>query len=338
MAIFNMKAAVLKGIHQPLEIQEVKIPELKPGEALVKLKASAFNHRDWWIQKGLYAGLKFPVILGSDGSGIVEKVENPQDSAWLNKAVIINPSLDWGENERVQSPKYRILGLPEDGTFAEYVAVPVKNLVEKPDYLSWEEAAALPLAGLTAFRALFTRGEASPNDHILITGVGGGVALFVFQLALALGAKVWVTSGKPDKIQKAIQMGAQGGVNYKEPEWSKNLKKLSNGFDLIIDSAAGPDFKELIELAKPGGRIVFYGGTNGNLPELLPAKIFWKQLDIKGSTMGSDKEFLQLVHFFKKHQIRPIISKIFPLNDAEIALRELDEPNQFGKIVLLNET
>jgi len=333
-----MKAAVLEGVNQPIIIKEVQIPELKEGEALVKLKASAFNHRDWWIQKGLYAGLKFPIILGSDGAGIVEKVFNSIHSDWLSKEVMINPSLDWGMNERVQSSKYRILGLPEDGTFAEYVVVPVSNLIEKPDYLTWEQAAAIPLAGLTAYRALFTRGEATQTDNILITGVGGGVALFAFQMAIALGAKVWVTSGKLDKIQKAIQMGAQDGVNYKDIDWSKNLKKLSNGgFDLIIDSAAGPDFKELVELAKPGGRIVFYGGTNGNIPELLSAKIFWKQLDIKGSTMGSNKEFIDMVSFFQKYKLQPVINEVFSLLEAEKAIRKFDEPNQYGKIVMFNE-
>lgn len=333
-----MKAAVLEGVHQPIVIKEVPIPELQKNQVLVKLKASAFNHRDWWIQKGLYAGLKFPIILGSDGTGIVVKVENPEHQCWLNTEVIINPSLDWGDNERVQSSKYRILGLPEDGTFAEYVAVPHQNLVKKPEYLSWEEAAALPLAGLTAYRALFTRGEATSADNILVTGVGGGVALFAFQMAMTIGANVWVTSGKPEKIQKAIQMGAQDGVNYKEEHWAQHLKKISHGgFDLIIDSAAGKDFKELIELAKPGGRIIFYGGTNGNIPELLPAKIFWKQLDIKGSTMGSDKEFIQLVHFFDNHKIKPVVSEVFSLLEAEKAIRKLDEPNQFGKIVMLNE-
>ncbi len=333
-----MKAAVLKGVNQPIEINEVPIPELQNHQVLVKLKASALNHRDWWIQKGLYAGLKFPVILGSDGSGIVVKIQNTEHQNWLNHEVIINPSLEWGDNQRVQSANYRILGLPEDGTFAEYVAIPVQNIVKKPAYLSWEEAASLPLAGLTAFRALFTRGEAQKSDNILITGVGGGVALFAFQMAIAIGANVWVTSGKLEKISKAIKLGAKGGANYKEENWFKNLKKDSfGGFDLIIDSAAGKDFKELIELAKPGGRIVFYGGTNGNLPELLPAKIFWKQLDIKGSTMGSDKEFVQLVKFFEEHKIKPIVSEVFSLLEIEKAIRRFDEPNQFGKIVIINE-
>ncbi len=333
-----MKAVILEGVNQPLTIKEVSIPEVKENQALIKLKASAFNHRDWWIQKGLYAGLKFPVILGSDGAGVVVEVSNPKHNHWINKEVIINPSLEWGDNERVQSARYRILGMPEDGTFAEYVVVPIQNIVEKPKYLSFEEAAALPLAGLTAYRALFTRGMATAYDNVLITGVGGGVALFAFQMAVAIGAKVWVTSGKQEKIQKAISMGAQNGVNYKETDWAKNLKKLSyGGFDLIIDSAAGESFKELVEIAKPGGRIVFYGGTNGNIPELLPAKIFWKQLDIKGSTMGSDKEFHQLIDFFTKHKIKPVISEIYSLNNAEKAIRTMDEPNQFGKIVMKNE-
>lgn len=333
-----MKAAVLGGVHQPLEVKDVPVPDLSAHQVLVKIKTSALNHRDWWIQKGLYAGLKFPIILGSDGAGAVVKVQNPEHESWVNQEVIINPSLEWGDNERVQSSNYRILGLPEDGTFAEYVAVPATNVVKKPSYLSWEEAAALPLAGLTAYRALFTRGEAKPNENILVTGVGGGVALFAFQMAVAIGANVWVTSGKSEKIQRAIQLGAKEGANYKEDNWAKKLKKSSDGgFDLIIDSAAGKDFKELIEIAKPGGRIVFYGGTNGNIPELLPAKIFWKQLDIKGSTMGSDKEFLQLVQFFEKHQLKPIVSEVFSLLDAEAAIRRLDEPNQFGKIVMQNE-
>lgn len=209
-----MKAIVLHGVKEPLILRDVPIPQLNSQEALVRIKAAAFNRRDWWIQQGQYAGLKFPIIPGSDGAGIVESVGAGVDSTWVGKAVIINPSINWGANEAFQQKTSSILGLPEDGTFAEYVRVPVENLHEKPQHLSFAEAAALPLGGLTAYRSLFTRANLMAGEKVLIIGIGGGVASFALQFAMHAGASVYVTSGNPVKIEQAITLGAGGGVLY----------------------------------------------------------------------------------------------------------------------------
>ncbi|MCS7013453.1 MAG: zinc-binding dehydrogenase [Chloroherpetonaceae bacterium] len=324
-----MKAAVLTAVSAPLVLQEVEKPSPSDGEALVALRYAALNHRDVWIQKGLYAGLKFPIILGSDGAGTVVECRH---SAWLGKEVIINPSLDWGPNEKAQQKSFRILGLPDNGTFAEFLKIPIQNLCEKPAHLSWQEAAALPLAGLTAYRALFSRAALQPNEKVLITGIGGGVALFALQFALAIGAEVWVTSGSDRKLSRALAMGAKGGANYQTPDWDTPLKSV--GFDVILDSAGGEGFSKLIDLAAPGARIVFVGATRGPVKELVLQKIFWKQLSLLGSTMGSPADFASMITFVTTHQIHPIVDCTFPLAEAETALRYLDSAKQFGKIAL----
>jgi len=324
-----MRAAVLEGVNLPLRLKLVETPSLSDQHAIVRLHAAALNHRDLWIQQGQYAGLKFPIILGSDGAGVVVECSEPR---WIGKEVIINPSLDWGTSETAQQKSFRILGLPDNGTFAEFVKVPIENLFEKPAHLSWTEAAALPLAGLTAYRALFSRAHLQPKEKVLITGIGGGVALFGLQFALAIGAEVWVTSGSDEKLAKAISLGAKGGANYRSPAWESELKSI--GFDVILDSAGGASFLKLLELATPGGRIVFVGATSGAPPSLPMQRIFWKQLSILGSTMGSPKDFSQMIDFVKSHTVIPVVSDVLSLSDAELALRKMHNAEQFGKIVL----
>src|ERR1035437_9682707 len=167
-----MKAIVLEGPDKPLLLKEVEKPTLKPGEVLVKIKAAALNRRDYWITIGKYAGIKYPIILGSNGAGLLAEAGSDAENEWLGKEVIINPGYDWGKHPEYQSKEFRILGLPDDGTFAEYVKVRAEYLYPKPTHLSWEHAAALPLAGLTAYRALFTKGRAAKGDKALIVGVG----------------------------------------------------------------------------------------------------------------------------------------------------------------------
>jgi NADPH:quinone reductase-like Zn-dependent oxidoreductase len=330
----KMKAVVLKDKLMPLTVEAVDRPIPQRGEVRVKVVAAALNHRDLWIQKGQYAGLKFPIILGSDGSGVVEMVGEGVSEDLMGKNVIINPSIHWGADERVQSKQFKILGLPDHGTFAEYVVVPQENIFEMPAHLTHQEAAAIPLAGLTAWRALFTRAKCGIRNHVLITGIGGGVALFALQFALRAGATVYVTSGSDQKIQRALTMGTAGGVNYKEDDWHKKLLNQTDGFDVIVDSAAGEDFSKLIDLAKPGANIVFYGGTNGAITNISPQKVFWKQLNILGSTMGSNFDFQSMVGFIHQHQIKPVVDEVFPIEFAQKALQKMEHKEQFGKIVL----
>ncbi|MGK6349865.1 zinc-binding dehydrogenase [Parapedobacter sp. DT-150] len=329
-----MKAIVLEGIKQQLVMKEVPLPELATGEALVRIKAAALNRRDWWIQQGQYAGLKFPIILGSDGAGIVDRVGESTSREWVGKEVIINPSINWGNRQAVQQQAFHILGLPQDGTFAAYVRVPVANLYEKPRHLSFEEAAALPLGGITAYRALFSRAALQPGEQVLVAGIGGGVATFVLQFAVHAGAEVYVTSSSQSKIEQAVALGATGGVLYTDDNWAQQLTERAAGFDVIIDSALGEGFVHYPDLANPGGRIVFFGGTAGNLPPLNGRKIFWKQLSLLGTTMGSPADAENMLVFVTNHGIKPIIDSVYPLEDAEVALQKMRTSTQFGKVVL----
>ena len=330
-----MKALVLADVNQPLVLQEVTDPTAGPGEAVVRIKAAALNHRDLWIQKGQYAGLKFPIILGSDGCGVVESVGEGADGSWVGREVIMNPGLEWGTRKEVQADAFRILGLPDDGTFAEKVKVPASALVDRPAHLDAPQAAALPLAGLTAYRALFSRAGLRGGERVLITGAGGGAALFALQIAVAAGATVFVTSGSEDKIKRAVELGAAGGVNYKADKWADQLKEQAGGgFDVTIDSAGGPGFLQLVELATPGGRIAFFGATAGDPAKFPMRRVFWKQLSILGSTMGSPGDFAAMTSFIADKKLVPLASHAFPLAEGNAALEAMEKADQFGKIVL----
>jgi len=329
-----MKAAVLTEVKKPLVLQDAPDPAPAPGQAVVRLQAAALNHRDLWTQLGLYPNIKLPIILGSDGAGTVVATGAPADATWVGREVIINPSLDWGDDPRAQGPKFRILGLPDNGTFAEQVVIPVANLAPKPAHLSWEQAAALPLAGLTAWRALFTRARLQAGERVLVTGVGGGAALFALQFAVAAGAQVWTTSGSPEKLARARTLGAAGGVNYRESDWAEVLQKQAGRFDVIIDSAGGEGFARLIDLTAPGGRIAFFGATTGNPKSLDLRKSFFRQINVLGTTMGSPADFAGMTAFVAAQGIVPVVDRIFPLAGTDAALRHMEAGAQFGKIVL----
>lgn len=329
-----MKAAQLVALKQPVVLNEVPAPVAAPGHAVVRLKAAALNHRDVWIQQGLYPGIALPVTPGSDGAGVVESVGDPADAAWIGREVIINPALEWGGDPRAQGPKFRILGMPDPGTFAEQIAIAVANLAPKPAHLGWEEAAALPLAGLTAWRAVFTRAQLKAGERVLVTGTGGGAALFALQFAVAAGAQVWVTSGSPDKILRAKALGALGGVNYRDADWAEQLAKLAGAFDVIVDSAGGDGFPKLIDLSAPGARIVFFGATAGNPKLFEMRKCFFRQINVLGTTMGSPADFAGLTQLVAAKKLTPIVDSAYPLAETEQAFQHMAAGAQFGKIVL----
>jgi NADPH:quinone reductase-like Zn-dependent oxidoreductase len=333
-----MKAVVLHEVNniEALQYEEASVPVPKYNEVLVRLKASALNHRDVWILQGLYARIQVPVVLGSDGSGVVEDCGESVDKKWINQPVIINPALGWGTDPSAQQRDFRILGMPDNGTQAQYVTVPASNVVAKPDYLSYEEAAAIPLGGLTGYRALFAQGQLQKGQKVLITGIGGGVATLMMQMVFASGAELFVTSGSNEKIEKALNLGAKGGINYNVDDWANRLRQsnIQDGFDLIVDSSGGSGFLDLIELVKPGGRIICFGATAGNVPEINLRKIFWKQTRIQGTTMGNEQDFRNMVDFFQAKKITPVIDEIVPLSSYLQAYQRMMEASQFGKLVL----
>jgi len=328
-----MKAIIITDQEEPIQIVEKEKPHPSTGQVLVKLHAAALNRRDQWIREGMYPGIVFGTTIGSDGAGVVESLGDQVDESWLGKEVILNPNIEWGKNPEVQSPTYHILGMPSDGTLAEYVVVNVDRLHLKPTHLSWEQAAALPLGGLTAFRAAFHHGHAVADKNVLISGVGGGVAQFAFQFCVAIGANVYVTSGDEHKIEACIARGAKGGFNYKDEAWQKEARSISGGFDLVVDSAGGDQLNDFIKMMRPAGRIVFYGATNGMPSKLDVFKMFWNQVTIQGSTMGNDEEFSEMIDLVNNYKIEPIIDSVFPMQDG-IAAFDRIKTGVFGKVVI----
>jgi NADPH:quinone reductase-like Zn-dependent oxidoreductase len=335
-----MQAVVLRapGPAENLRLEDVADPVPGAGEVIVRLAAAALNHRDVWIRSGTGAyagGFKERVILGSDGAGEILSVGSGVDSGLVGRAVVINPSLDWGDADAAQGPDFRILGLPDDGTYARLIRVPARNVHPKPSALSFEEAAAIPLAALTAYRAVVTRARVQAGETVLVTGIGGGVSTFALQIAAHLGARVLVTSGSDAKLARARELGADGGANYRTQDWAREIAALCKGGpDVVIDSVGGDTFARAVELLKPGGRIASYGATTGPVKDFVLRNLFWKQATALGTTMGSPREFAAMLKLYDQGLLRPVVDKVFPLADTAAAHRRMEDAGQFGKIVL----
>lgn len=312
----------------------MKKPKPVKDQVLVRLHNAALNHRDLWIMNEQQQTFPDGIILGSDGSGVIESVGEDVDPLYTGMEVVINPSHEWGDNSIVQGHAFKILGFPDHGTFSDYVLVPKKYVFEKPEHLDFAQAAAVPLAALTAYRALFSRARLRSGETVLITGIGGGAALWLLQFAVAYKANVFVTSGSDEKIEKAKKLGATQGYNYNSESWSSDAEKDSGGFDIIIDSAGGSQFNKLIEIASPGGRIVNFGRTAGNITDINTRLFYWKQLSVLGSVMGTRDEFLSMLEFVEGHKLTPVIDKVFPLEEIAQAFAHMESGRNFGKIVL----
>ncbi len=318
-----MKAVRLHEVGGPqhLRVEEIARPVAANGEVLVHVHAAAFNRRDVFITQGLYPGIELPRTLGSDGAGELDG----------KGEVVIDPMLGWGDNPHLWAANASILGMPHDGTFAEYVSVPKANVHPKPAHLSMEEAAALPLAGLTAYRATFTRGQLHAGETVLIPGIGGGVQTFVLLFVKAAGARAIVTSGSEEKLERARALGADVTIDYSDPDWNKKIKR--GDVDLVIDSSGGDTLNKALGLLRPGGRVVLYGGTRlESTIRIFP--IFWNHLDIRGTSMGSPADFLAMLEFVTKHEIRPAIDRVYAMDDAVAAAERMAAAAQFGKIVM----
>lgn len=333
-----MKAVRLNEIGGPhnLRIETIADPVPGDGEILVNIKHAAFNRRDVFITQGLYPGIELPRTLGSDGAGVVAALGEGVGGPAVGTPVVIDPMLDWGPDPAAWGKNGTILGMPHDGTFAEYVVVPASNVHPKPAHLSDEEAAAIPLAGLTAYRALVTRGRVTRDDVVLLTGIGGGVQTFALSFAAYIGARTIVTSSSDDKLARAKAMGADVAVNYKTSEaWAKEVRTAAGGGgpSLIVDSAGGDTFAQCLDIARPGARIVTYGGTVPKSNVRL-FSIFWKHLDILGTSMGSPDDFAGMLALFAEGKLRPAVDDVVAMADAAGAAERMNTSAQFGKIVL----
>lgn len=328
-----MRAVRLHEIGGPqnLIVEDLAVPQPGPREVLVRISHAALNRRDVFITQGLYPGIELPKTLGADGCGEVAELGEGAQAPPVGSSVLINPMLDWGPNPRIWREESSLLGMPKDGTFAEYVCVPDENVYGTPAGLSDQEAAAIPLAGMTAYRCIVTRGELQKQDTLLITGIGGGVQTFVLLFAKQIGARVVVTSSSDEKLARARELGADETINYKtNPDWHKAARKL--GIDIAVDSAGGETFAKVLDVVKYGGRVVTYGGTVGN-STIRPYSIFWKQLDVLGSSMGSPADFAAMLKCFEAGA-RPAIDRVFAMEDVAAAMQRLNDSAQFGKIVL----
>ena len=334
-----MKAMRLHELEGPESLFYEDVPEPEPGagEIVVRLHNAALNRRDVFLTRGQYPGAKpdaLPITLGSDGSGEVVARGDGANGPSEGREVVINPALQWGEDPNVPGKEYRILGLPDEGTFAQFVSVPADHVFPKPSHLSHEEAAAIPLGALTAYRALVTRGQVQEGETVVVPGIGSGVATYVVQMAAALGARVFVTSGSDEKIEKAKELGAEGGVNYNGEDWSKELKSMAGRVNLSVDHVGGEAFDALVSLAAPGGRIVTFGATVGPKVTVVMPRIFLKHLTVLGTAMGTSEEFGAMLDLYQEHGLRPVINEQFPLEETTAAMQHMEEGAGIGKIIL----
>ena len=317
-----------------VDVVEVEKPIPAAGEIRVKIKAAALNHRELWIAKGMYPGMTLPCILGADGTGVIDAVGAEVDKSKIGQEVIIYPGYDWGDDDDIPLKQFRVLGMPEPGCIAECITVPVENIALKPSYLNWEEASAIPVAGVTAWRSLTRHGNIKAGSKVLITGIGGGVAQAGLSIAKSFGAMVYVTSSKIEKIEDAINKGAEGGVNYRYEDWCSQLKELSGGIDIVLDSSPGANLDDYLKFLNVGARVVAYGSTGSRKTTLNISKYFLRHIKFIGTAMGSPAEFEALLGHMQEHNIKPVIDKSFPLDQSLLAMNTLAEGNQIGKVVI----
>jgi len=331
-----MKALYLEEAGGPdsVRVAEVETPTPKAGEVRVAIKAASLNHREIFITHGQYPGMVLPTTMGCDGAGVVDMVGEGVTTAKAGDEVVLYPARNWGPNRHAPAADFGLLGMPFPGTIAEYVCVPAENLAPKPDFMTFEEAGAMPLTALTSWRALMFKGQLKAGETLLISGIGGGVATFGLAFAVALGANVYVTGESEEVLERATQMGAKGGLLFTDPEWRKKVGKLTGGIDVVLDGAPSPSFPNYVRAINPGARIVIYGSTAGNEVKFNATDIFLKSASIVGSQVGDPQDFREMLAFADKHKIKPVIERTFPLAEAKEALLHLRDHHKFGKIAV----
>ncbi|KZS99093.1 NAD(P)-binding protein [Sistotremastrum niveocremeum HHB9708] len=327
-------------LYEP-QLETRRLRDLAEGEVLIRITAAAFNHRDLWILKNQYPGIAVGSVFGSDACGTIIN-SSVSDDPLLHKRVFIAPMTGWYSSPDGPESRFGIVGggsFPSFGTMQQFAIVKrTEVVIALPEHLSDEEGAAWPLAGVTAWRAVFTKANVLAGQNVLITGIGGGVALTALQLCIAKGANVYVTSGSQIKIQKAKALGARQGFDYTNASWTRSLKKLleSEGkvLDSVIDSAGGSISSQITPLLKPGGVIVCYGMTASPTIPFSMREVL-KNIELKGSTMGSLSELKAATEFMAEHQIRPVVDSVLPgLEKAQDGFEKMRSGKQFGKIVV----
>lgn len=322
-----MDAVVLERFGDASELQPASAPDPvgRLGWTTVRLRAAALNWHDVLVRQGRY-GSPLPHIVGADGAGVTDDGDE----------VVILPSLMWGSDESAPGRDWEILGDHRPGTYASAISVPDECVFPKPPGLNWHEAAALPLVGLTVFRALVSRGRLASGESILILGAGGGVAPMAVSIAAAIGAHPFVTSSSRAKVAQAVEHGAADGVLYSTPTWPEDAKALSpggRGFDVVLDTVGS--WPESVRALRPGGRLVVLGASRSELAPMDVRQFYFGQYDLLGTTMGSPRDFRGLLALLDMRSVAaPLIDTVFPLADAAAAHQHLEAGGAFGKIVL----
>ena len=327
-----------------VRIEEVPEPELTDDEVVLEVRSAGLNHLDIWVRKGRGSSKPTePLILGSDAAGVVVAAGSLVRGVGVGDEVILNPGLSCGccdhcnRGQQSECISFGIVGLSRQGTFAERVAVPARNVAPKPSHLSFNEAGAFVLAQLTAWRMLMTRAELKPGQTVLIHGIGGGVALYALQLAKLAGAEVIVTSSSDDKLSRASKMGADYTINYRSvDDVAQCVRDITSGtgVDIIIDSVGAATWPIDFSAARKGGKIVLCGVTSDAEAVTDLRALYWNQLTIMGSTMGSNEDFHQMVKAVTAAKLRPVIDSVMPLENVKDAMNRMEAAEQFGKIVL----
>lgn len=340
-----MKATVFHQHGGPdvLEYTDRTDPSFKATEVLVEVKACALNHLDVWARKGL-PGIKIPLphILGNDIAGVVRDVGElvtwvkPGDEVMLHPGVSCGHCVDCLAGRDNMCREYAILGYLRDGGYAELVAAPGVNVIPKPKNLSWEEAAALPLVTVTAWHMLVTRANVQPGEDVLIHAAGSGVGSIGIQVAKLRGARVIATASSDDKLAKAKELGADEVVNYSNPDWPKEVRRLTNkkGVEVVFEHTGAATWPGSIASLRTNGRLVTCGATSGYAAETDIRQVFYRHLTILGSFMGSKAELLEAMKFIATGKIRAVVDQVLPLAEARRAHELMEDRAQFGKLVL----
>jgi NADPH:quinone reductase-like Zn-dependent oxidoreductase len=325
-----MKAVRIHEDGEPevLRYEDAPDPEPKPGEVLIRLRAVSLNRLDLWVRKGLPSVPK-PRILGADGAGTVEALGAGVDGFTPGQRVVINPGIEHGD-------RITVIGEHMDGTHAELIAVPATNVYPLPDELSFEEAAAFPLVFETAYRMLATRAGLRKDEWVLVWGAGSGVGSASLAVARALGARVIATSSSDEKLTRARELGAEAAVNHADDDVVAFVKEATGGagVDVVVEHVGEATWKTSLQVARTGGRIAVCGATTGPNPPAQLHRVWWKQLTIVGSTMGTRSDFEAVYELVKDGRAKPAIDSVFPLAEARAAHERMEAGDHFGKILL----
>ena len=340
-----MRAAVFHEFGGPekVRVEEFPRPTPGPGEVLVEVRAAALNHLDLWVRRGLPIETTMPHVGGSDVAGVVVELGPGVEEVAPGERVVVNPSLSCRRcrycvaGETPLCPSYRILGEHTNGGFAEYVAVPAANVYPLPEGYSFRDAAALPISYQTAWRALVSRARVRPGEEVLVLGASGGTAIAAVQVAKLMGARVYAVTRGEENVRRVRELGADVVYDRAEVDFSREVYRDTGrrGVDVVVENVGEATWKGSLRALASGGRLVTYGATTGPRGEIDLRVLFWKQLQVIGTTMASRAEFEEMLRVAFRGDLRPVIDVVLPLDRAREAHERLEAGGQFGKVVLV---